>query len=130
MSPWLTRRPFAHRSALRGASRALGRFSSKDLRASLDVGREGGVARVSPHWLGEYRITVDGHTELRVAQVDAREVDLRPRAVAAGSAGAEATGQRRELVDVSGYVALVLLVLLSLEMALRLSSRSTTARAV
>jgi von Willebrand factor type A domain/Aerotolerance regulator N-terminal len=96
----------------------------------LDVAREGGVARVCPPWLGVYRITVDGHTELRVAQVDAREVDLRPRAVAAGSAGADAAGQRRELVDVSGYVALVLLVLLSLEMALRLSSRSTAARAV
>jgi Mg-chelatase subunit ChlD len=91
----------------------------------LEIARETGVARVSTPWLGVYRVTVDERTEPRVAQVDPREVDLRPRRVAPGPAGADSIGQRRELVDVSGYVALVLLVLLTIEMALRLSSRRT-----
>jgi hypothetical protein len=95
----------------------------------LEIARESGVARVSTPWLGVYRVTVDDRTEPRVAQVDPREVDLRPRRVAPGTAGADSVGQRRELVDVSGYVALVLLVLLTLEMALRLASRGIAVRA-
>ncbi len=91
----------------------------------LEVTREGGVAWVSIPALGIYRVTVDERAELRVAQVDPREVDLRPRRVAMGAGATDAVGQRRQLVDVSGYVALVLLVLLTLEMALRFSSRAT-----
>lgn len=92
----------------------------------LVVARESGVARVSIPLLGVYRVTVDERMEPRVAQVDPREVDLRPRRLATGAGAIDAAGQRRQLVDVSGYVALVLLVLLTLEMALRLSSRPTT----
>jgi Mg-chelatase subunit ChlD len=92
----------------------------------LEVTRESGVARVSIPRLGVYRVTVDDRTEPRVAQVDPREVDLRPRRVATGAGATDVVGQRRQLVDVSGYVALVLLVLLTLEMALRLSSRPIT----
>jgi hypothetical protein len=91
----------------------------------LEVARENGVARVSIPVLGVYRVTVDERIEPRVAQVDPREVDLRPRRLATGPGATDAVGQRRQLVDVSGYVALVLLVLLTLEMALRLSSRPT-----
>jgi hypothetical protein len=89
----------------------------------LEVTRESGVASVSAPALGIYRVTVDGRTEARVAEVDPREVDLRPRAVGPAGAASESVGQRRELVDISGYVALALLALLTLEMALRMGSR-------
>ncbi len=95
----------------------------------LEVTRESGVANVSAPALGIYRVTVDGRTEARVAEVDPREVDLRPRAVGPAGAASESVGQRRELVDISGYVALALLALLTLEMALRMGSRNAVVRA-
>jgi hypothetical protein len=117
-----------HAAPIRGQVGAFWNFSgARSVRVDgpsgpLDVTHEGGVARVSPPVLGLYRATVDERPELRVAQVDPHEVDLRPRAVAA-TREANAVGQRRELVDVSRYVALVLLLLLTLEMALRLTLR-------
>jgi Mg-chelatase subunit ChlD len=81
-----------------------------------------GAARFVPPVVGTYRITVSGRTETRVAAPPAREVDLRPRSASA-AAETEALGQRRASVDMSGPLALVLLGLVALEMALRLSSR-------
>jgi hypothetical protein len=81
-----------------------------------------GAARVVPPVIGAYRIAVSGRTETRVAAPLAREVDLRPRAASA-TAESEALGERRASVDMSGPLALVLLGLVALEMALRLSSR-------
>jgi hypothetical protein len=88
----------------------------------LEVTREGGALRLSAGWLGLYRATVDGRPEPRVAQPDPDEVDLRPRTVATGTTG-DTVGQRRELVDASGYVALALLALLTFEMTLRIPRR-------
>jgi hypothetical protein len=84
--------------------------------------REEGAIRVVPPLAGEYRLSVDGTNELRVAAPDVRELDLRPRAAAAGASG-EGLGQRRAQVDVSGDVALVLLALVAAELALRVWSR-------
>jgi hypothetical protein len=121
-----------HAAPLRGQVGAFWSFpGARSLRVEgpcgpLEVSHESGASRVSAPCLGLYRATVDGRVEARVAQVDPREVDLRPRAVAASTAGVDALGQRRELIDVSSYVALVLLLLLTLEMALRLSSRGAS----
>jgi len=90
--------------------------------AAVAVSRDDGVPHFAPPLVGTYRIDVDGKTEVRVAAPDARELDLRPRAVAAASAGS-AMGERRTAVDVSGQVALALLGLVALEMALRAWSR-------
>ena len=81
-----------------------------------------GAARFVPPWIGAYRVTLSGRTETRVAAPPARELDLRPRAASATS-DTETLGQRRASVDMSGPLALVLLGLVALEMALRLSSR-------
>jgi hypothetical protein len=120
-----------HAAPLRGQVGASWSFpGAKEVRVTgpmgpLDVTRESGAARVSAPWLGMYRVAIDGRTEPRVAQVDRQELDLRPRAVAAGLREGD-VGHRRELVDMSGYVALALLVLLTIEMALRLSSRAAS----
>jgi len=83
--------------------------------------------RVVPPLLGLYRIAVDGRVEVRVASPAARELDLRPRA-AASKTGGEGLGERRASVDISGQVALLLLVLVAFEMGLRVwLQRSRTA---
>jgi hypothetical protein len=84
--------------------------------------REDGAIRVAPPLAGEYHLSVDGTSELRVAAPDVRELDLRPRAAAAATSG-EQLGHRRAQVDVSGHVALLLLALLAAELALRVWSR-------
>jgi hypothetical protein len=120
-----------HAAPLRGQVGASWSFpGAKEVRVTgpmgpLEVTRESGAARVSAPWLGVYRVAIDGRTEPRVAQVDRQELDLRPRAVAAGLREGD-VGHRRELVDMSGYVALALLALLTIEMALRLSSRAAS----
>jgi hypothetical protein len=88
----------------------------------VPVSRDDGVPHFAPPLVGAYRIEVDGKAEARVAAPDSRELDLRPRAVAATTAGA-ALGERRTAVDVSGQVALALLGLVAVEMALRALSR-------
>jgi hypothetical protein len=82
---------------------------------------EGGL-RVVPALMGQYRISVDGQPEARVAAPVLRELDLRPRAAASKTAGA-GVGERRASVDISSHVAFVLLVLVAFEIALRLWSR-------
>jgi hypothetical protein len=64
----------------------------------------------------------DGKEELRVAAPVERELDLRPRA-AKSSADPGMLGERRASVDVSWAVALVLLGLLTAEMALRVHAQ-------
>jgi hypothetical protein len=87
----------------------------------LTVTREGGVISATPQLLGAYELVVDGRSETRVVAPRLPEIDLRPRAAAGGGA-AEKLGERRATVDISGQVALVLLVLVALEMALRLAA--------
>jgi hypothetical protein len=77
--------------------------------------------------IGAYHVTIDDKPEVRVARPDPREVDLRPRSVAS-SVVKEAPGRRGEFVDVSGYVALALLALVTLEMALRITPARGEAR--
>jgi hypothetical protein len=67
---------------------------------------------------GAYRVTIDGTKELRVAAPLAREIDLRPRAVAS-SATSSALGGGVAIVDVSWMVALGLLGLVAAELIVR-----------
>jgi hypothetical protein len=62
---------------------------------------------------------VDGRKELRVAAAVAREIDLRPRAAAPATTG-RTLGDSHAAIDASPTVALLLLVLVAAELALRL----------
>ncbi len=84
----------------------------------VTVGERDGLLRAVAEVTGSYRFKLDGVAETRVATVSAREIDLRPRAVAA-SARASALGGKTPRVDASPYVALFLLALISLELGLR-----------
>jgi hypothetical protein len=88
----------------------------------LEAIHEGAVLHVVAPLLGAYRLLVDGQAETRVIQPDRREMDLRPRAIAA-KVGGEGFGQRRAYVDASAPVALLLLALMTIEIALRMGSR-------
>lgn len=80
--------------------------------------REDGTPRVVPVLAGAYRVSIDGSKELRVAAPLAREIDLRPRAVAS-SATSSALGGGVAIVDVSWMVALGLLGLVAAELIVR-----------
>jgi hypothetical protein len=95
---------------------------------AVPVTRDQGIVRVVPERLGAYRIAVDGRDELRVASPVAREIDLRPRAAAPTMEG-PALGDRHASVDISWAIALVLLALLTVEIALRLVSKAHLAQA-
>jgi hypothetical protein len=84
---------------------------------------DGSLARVVPPLLGAYTATIDGKKEMRVAALVRRELDLRPRA-AAPAAGGSGLGDSHAAIDVSSWVALLLLALIAVEMALRLRARS------
>jgi hypothetical protein len=88
------------------------------------VEASGGGRRITPDRIGVYEIELDGARVRRAAALDERELDLRPRALAAG-AGAEARtlGGTVARVDVSAKVALALLVLMVLELGLRVATR-------
>jgi hypothetical protein len=85
--------------------------------------RDDGLLRIVPPVLGPYRLTVDGAKELRIAAPIAREVDLRPRAVASG-ATSSALGGGVSVVDVSWTVALGLLALVAAEIVIRALARA------
>lgn len=87
--------------------------------------RDGAVARAVPELIGAYRVAIDGRTETRVAAPAAREIDIRPRAVAP-QAGGSALGDNHAAVDISSSVALFLLLILTAEIALRLWSGRPT----
>jgi hypothetical protein len=82
--------------------------------------RDPSVRGFSPEQAGLYTLSYPDTTrELRVVEVDEREVDLTPRPVIE-AASAETLGSQKARVDVSPYVALVLLVAVMAEAALRL----------
>ena len=85
---------------------------------TLTPTRDDGSLRLVPVLVGAYRISIDGTKELRVAAPLAREIDLRPRAVAV-SATSAALGGGVAIVDVSWMVALLLLALVAVELVLR-----------
>jgi hypothetical protein len=84
-----------------------------------------GAIRIVPSLIGAYHLTVDGKDELRVAAPIEREIDMRPRPLAPSAAG-HGMGERRVQVDISGQVALVLLVFFAAELGLRIQSRART----
>jgi hypothetical protein len=85
--------------------------------------RDDGTLRIVPYVAGAYRVSIDGNKELRVAAPLAREIDMRPRAVAT-SATSSALGGGVAVVDVSWMVALGLLGLVAVELVLRARSNS------
>jgi hypothetical protein len=88
----------------------------------LDMERDGHGKRLVPELAGLYELKLDGNTAHRVASVDEAEVDLRPRPVDDSGAATDLGGVSAS-VDVSPYVAVVLLALLLSELALRLRAR-------
>jgi hypothetical protein len=74
--------------------------------------------RASPSLAGLYELSLDGERGVRAASVPEREIDLRPRKVAA-SARTETLGGVSAAMDVSPYVALALLALLAVELLVR-----------
>jgi hypothetical protein len=84
----------------------------------ISATRDDGILRIVPVLAGAYRVSIDGNKELRVAAPLAREIDMRPRAVAS-SATSSALGGGVAIVDVSWMVALGLLGLVAAELFLR-----------
>ena len=95
--------------------------------ARVPVADEGTRKVVSPDRIGSYEIWLDGDKMIRLAAPAEREVDLRPRRIVP-SARAGALGGVRSKVDLSSYVAVVLLGLLFAELSLRAWSRRASAR--
>jgi hypothetical protein len=85
-----------------------------------------GAMRIVPSLVGAYRLAVDGKEELRVAAPIEREIDMRPRALAP-SIASHGMGERRAQVDISGQVALALLVFFAAELGFRIQSRAKAA---
>jgi hypothetical protein len=77
-----------------------------------------GKTRITPHVAGRYDIRRGSDVESRYAVVPAREVDLRPRN-AAGTSLDSGLGTQSTTTDISRWVALTLLALLSAEIVLR-----------
>jgi hypothetical protein len=75
--------------------------------------------RAAPPLAGLYELELDGEATTRVAAVPDREIDLRLRKVR-GDARAASLGGIASTLDVSPYVALVLLALFAVELALRI----------
>ncbi len=83
---------------------------------------------VTPTRAGRYDVFVKGDIDRRFAIIPEREVDLRPRA-AAESAQDNALGTTTASVDISRWIALLLLVLLAVELGLRaIAARQPTVR--
>jgi hypothetical protein len=90
--------------------------------------RDDGTLRIVPFLAGPYKVSIDGNKELRVAAPLAREIDMRPRAVAS-SATSSALGGGVAIVDVSWMVALALLGLVAAELVIRALMGSRTSSA-
>ena len=84
--------------------------------------------KATPSVAGVYDVAIDGEHEVRVATVPEREIDLRPRPLVQNARDAR-LGGAAGAVDVSAYVALALLLLGTLELAMRLRARLTEPQA-
>jgi hypothetical protein len=105
------------------------RVGTRDELVTLELDEApGGGKRVTPELAGLYRLVLDGNTAFRVASFDETEVDLRPRPLT-DPGDQEAMGGLRAAVDISRYVALVLVALMTLELGLRLRRRAARRRA-
>lgn len=76
---------------------------------------------LTPELLGRYEVLLDGEKLLRIAAPSEDEVTARPRAVA-DAARSSSLGEVRAKIDVSPWVATLLLGLMVLELGLRLWS--------
>lgn len=77
-----------------------------------------GKRRVTPALAGRYDLRIDGAIDTRFAQVPERELDLRPRAIAQSALRSDLGGTSSS-VDISRYIAFLLLALVAAEMAAR-----------
>jgi hypothetical protein len=80
--------------------------------------------RASPPLAGLYELELDGDRTTRVAAVPDREIDLRPRRIRDEALAASLGGVDPSL-DVSPYVALLLLALFAIELLLRVLGQRT-----
>ncbi len=94
--------------------------------ATADVAREAGNYRVTPWSIGAQTIIVDGQIETRLATAARSELDMRPRALPIAKEGT-AAGARKVNVDVSPYVALLLLLGLVIESVVLMVRRRSDA---
>ena len=83
--------------------------------------------RAEPPLAGLYQLELDGERTTRVAAVPDREIDLRPRRVR-DEARAASLGGVEPSLDVSPYVALLLLALFAAELVLRSLGQRAEAR--
>ena len=90
--------------------------------AKIVAARDDGALRIVPSVVGAYRLSVDGSKELRIAAPLARELDLRPRAIATTATSPD-LGGGVSVVDVSWMIALVLLALVAAEIVVRAFTR-------
>jgi hypothetical protein len=85
--------------------------------------RDGGGARtVAVERAGLYTLRFGAQRELRVAEIDERELDTQPRPTSTPSQD-RSLGSQRATLDASPYVAFVLLLAIAAEAALRLWTR-------
>lgn len=93
--------------------------------APISASEEATRKVVTPELVGSYEATLDGEKLVRIAAVPEREVDLRPREVAE-AARSTSLGEVRAKIDISPWLATMLLGLMVAELGLRLrASRST-----
>jgi len=81
-----------------------------------------GIRRATPSVAGRYEFDADGQHETRAAVVPETEIDLRPRIIA-DRAHDTGLGRHAPKVDISRWVALVLLALVAIEMTARIVMR-------
>lgn len=91
------------------------------------VERTDDKARVVPNFAGRYDMRMNGEIVTRFAVIPDREVDLRPRSVAPSTRD-ETLGATTASVDISRWIALVLLALLAAELGLRMIASRREAR--
>jgi hypothetical protein len=94
----------------------------------VPVRDDGGRLRAEPSLAGLYQLTLDGERTTRVAAVPDREIDLRPRRVR-DDARAASLGGVEPTLDISPYVALLLLALFAAELVLRSLGQRAEAKA-
>jgi hypothetical protein len=95
---------------------------------SVPITRTDGRPRAEPPLAGLYEIALDGDVSTRVAAVAEREIDLRPRAVAAPARAGDLGGVASS-IDASPYVALALLGLFAAELFVRTAGQRRDAGA-
>lgn len=96
----------------------------KSAEKPIDAHEDRGLVRIRADWAGRYSLALDDKREFRVALPPAREIDLRPRSLP-DNAGNAALGGEAEKVDISRYVALLLLALVAAELLIRLLMRKS-----